>query len=681
MKKITIIVMSIILPFIGISQNIKNDTLDIEEIIIEAGKVPDNLQEIPITASLISAKKIEIQNIDNLTNLSAVVPNLFMPNYGSRLSTPIYIRGIGSKSNASSVGLYVDNIPYFDKGSFNFEFFDIAKIEVLRGPQGTLYGRNTMGGLIKVYTPNPEKNTSGYFKADYGNYNQIKSTLHYNQGISDKFAFLIDGAYAHSDGFFTNIYSGNKADEYDTYSGRIKMVYKFSEKLKANLSVNYEKNEQLGWPYAVYDLETQTTTDVNYDSISSYNRDLFSAGLNLEYNANLFDVSFSGSYQNLADIMTIDQDFTTASKYFITQDRDDNSFVQELNIKSKKDSKIKWLAGLFAFEYLTDKKVTVDYIQYHMSLFKTYDQPNFGGALYGQVSYPLKDFVLIAGIRADYEKSDFTYSYDRDVAGNVSEVDDIDDDLTFTEILPKVSLSYIPNKNITTFASFTKGYKTGGFNTTIEEGIVSYKPEESYNYELGLKTSFFNNKLIANFSAFYIDWQNQQLYQTVPSETGRYIDNAGKSKSTGFEFETRISPFKNFSFWAGMGYNEVKFVEYNYKDVDYKDNYLAYIPKYTVSVGTNYKIDLKNKYLENIFLSVNYQHIGKLYWNIANDAYQENYGLLNGKVSFNLKRFSIGAWAKNILDTEYNTYYFSMGNQFAQKGAPAQFGGFIRINF
>ncbi len=694
MKKL-LIVLAIMLPFIGASQDFhinEDDTLNIDEIIIQAGKVTDKLQEIPITTSFLSAKKIEIQSINDLTDLSAIVPNLFMPNYGSRLTTPIYIRGIGARINAPSVGLYVDNVPYFDKGSFNFEFFDIKKIEVLRGPQGTLYGRNAMGGLIKIYTPEPTKGTSGYLKAEYGNYNQIKSVLHFNQGIGDKFAFLIDGAYAHKDGFFTNLHTGNQADEIDTYSGRIKMSFKPTKNFKANLSLNYEQNDQLGYPYAIYDIDTQIASDVNYDSESSYNRELFSTGLNLEYNAKLFDVSFSSSFQNLVDAQKIDQDFTDASLFFVTQDRDEKTFVEEFNIKSKQNSKIKWLAGIFAFKHLTDKTVIVDYLEdavvpYHlpgvMTKIKTYDQPNMGAAIYGQASFPIKKFVFTAGIRADYESSDFLHNYDLEFNGTVSDKDDIDENLTFSEVLPKLSISYLPTENITAFASFTKGYKVGGFNTTIEDSVpVSYEPEESYNYELGLKSSFLNNKLIANFSVFYIDWKNQQLYQTVPSGTGSYTDNAGQSESMGFEFETRIFPIKNLDIFANIGYNEVKFVEYTYKDYDYSGNYLAYIPKYTVSAGGNYKINLNNDFAKGVLLSINYKHFGKLFWDTKNEAYQENYGLLNAKVSFIFKHFDLGLWAQNILDADYNSFYFTaLGNSYVQLGTPAQFGASVKIRF
>ena len=690
-----LIILAILLPFIGAAQESQinqDDTLFIDEIIIQAGKVTDKLQEIPITTSFLSSENIEIQSIDGLTDLSAVIPNLFMPDYGSRLTTPIFIRGIGARINAPSVGLYVDNIPYFDKGTFNFEFFDIDKIEVLRGPQGTLYGRNTMGGLIKVYTPNPTRGTSGYLKTEYGNYNQIKSVLHFNQGIGDKFAFLVDGAYAHKDGFFTNIHTGNQADELNTYSGRIKMAFKPTKNFKANLSLNYEQNDQLGYPYAIYDIDTQTADDVNYDSESSYNRELFSTGLNLEYNAKLFDVTFSSSFQNLVDAQKIDQDFTAASLFYVTQDRIEKSFTEELNIFSKPDSKIKWLAGVFAFKHLTDKEVNVDYLEdaiipYHlpglMSKIKTYDQPNQGAAIYGQAGIPFKKFILTAGLRVDYESSDFLYNYDLEFNGTISDIDDIDESLSFNEILPKISIGYLPNENITAFASLTKGYKTGGFNTTIEDSVpVSYDPEQSYNYELGIKSSYFNNKLIANFSVFYIDWDNQQLYQTVPSGTGSYTDNAGVSESKGFEFETKVFPVKNIDVWAGIGYNEVKFVEYIYKDVDYSGNYLAYIPKYTVSAGGNYKIDFNNNFAKGMTLSVNYKHFGKLYWNIDNDAFQDSYGLLNGKVSFTFKHFDLGLWAENILNADYNSFYFTaLGNSYVQLGTPAQFGASVKIKF
>ncbi|MCP4551259.1 MAG: TonB-dependent receptor plug domain-containing protein, partial [Bacteroidetes bacterium] len=277
--------------------------IDLQEVTVQAEKLTTKIQETPIAVSLIPAKKIEQENINTMADLSARIPNFFVLDYGSKQSSAVFSRGMGLRRDAQpSVGLYVDNIPYFDKGSFNFDFLDIEKIEILRGPQGTLYGRNTMGGLIKIYTQDPKALVGGYIKSEYGNYNQSKTILHINQPLSPKFYSVFNAGYSHGDGFFTNETLNKKADAYNTYSGRLKLAYRPNNDFKATFSVDFERNNQLGYAYAVYDTDTQKANDINYNKESAYDRDQLSIGLNLEYIGNWFVFNSATGYQNMDDI-------------------------------------------------------------------------------------------------------------------------------------------------------------------------------------------------------------------------------------------------------------------------------------------------------------------------------------------------------------------------------------------
>ena len=365
-KYITLILI-LILPIFAFSQV---DTVyrrvprivDLEVVTIQAEKVTTKLQETPIAVSMIAAKTIDQENINTMADLSARIPNFFVLDYGSKMSPPVYSRGMGLRRDVQpSVGLYVDNIPYFEKGSFNFEFLDIDKIEVLRGPQGTLYGRNTMGGLIKVYTQDPKGLFGGYIKTDYGSYNQSKTSLHINQPISSKFYSVFNAAYAHGDGFFTNHFTNKKADAYNTYAGRFKLTYRPNNDFKATFSVDFERNNQLGYPYAIYNTDTQKADDINYNRESAYDRDQLSVGLNIEQIGNWFVFNSSTGYQYMDDKFFIDQDFSPADMYFIDQNRKHHTLYQELNIHSKPEAKITWLFGSMYFKQFTDKGVDVTY--------------------------------------------------------------------------------------------------------------------------------------------------------------------------------------------------------------------------------------------------------------------------------------------------------------------------------
>ncbi len=694
MKTQSIIFLSIILfPLLGISQNnvISNDTLTIQEVVIKAAKTGNTLEKMPASVSILQKRNINVQQINNLPELSARVPNLFMPEHGSRLTSSIYIRGIGSRIGTPSVGLYVDNIPYFEKGSFNFEFYNVSKIEVLRGPQGTLYGRNTLGGLIKIYTDELSDKQTVSLNTEYGNYNQLKGVLHYNQPLGDKFSLTTDAVYSHNDGFFINSYTDKTADKLNTYSGRIKFSYHPNNRLKMQLTAMYEQNNQLGYPYAIYDKENQTASDVNYNRESSYQRGLLSTGFYAEYKSEKYVFSSATGFQYLNDDQQIDQDFTPASLVFVEQSRNHNTLTQEFTFHSTDKTKLKWVAGMFGFLQQADKNVRVDYGEdavtvFHlpaiMSKYKTYNQPTNGLAGYGQLGIPFGRFEATVGARVDYESSGLTYSYDLEINDNLTHKEDFDNTLRFSQFLPKFTFSYQPVHNLNTYVSIAKGYKAGGFNSTFEaEEDQTYNPESSINYEFGLKSNWLNRRLIANVSLFYIDWKNQQVYQTVPSGHGAMIKNAGHSYSKGAELELKALPVYNWQVWVGAGYTKAKYLDY-VRDSSrvYTGNYLPYVPNYTLNAGTNYSLRIRESWLKQISVNVNYQYFGKIYWNDDNSAWQKAYGLLNGRISFMTGNIDFGIWGKNILNTQYNAYYFSaLGHDYVELGKPIQFGIFLNL--
>ncbi len=695
MKKTYIIILFSIFSYIQIkAQSPTQDTIkqkNIKEVVVNASKTDLLQKNAPMLVSIINSKTIASEKINDIGDLNARVPNLFMQKHGTRLTSPIYIRGIGSRINSPAIGLYVDGIPYFELGSFNFEMYDIKKIEVLRGPQGTLYGRNTMGGLINIITAQPDEKTQAYAYFLYGNYNTMKTVLHYNQPIGKKLIMLIDAEHSQSNGFFKNTYLNSPADANSNCSGRLKLQYKANKRLQTNFVLNYDISKNSGYPYALYDTTNQSISNIAYDQVSSYSRQMLSAGLKIKYTAKNFVLQNATSYQNLADTQKIDQDFTPKNLLFVNQNRTHKSFVNEFSIKSKNNAKIKWIAGIFAFKNIKNKQVDVYYNQDAVVLFhlpstmikyKTYKQPVEGSAVYGQVSLPLDKFTLTAGIRGDYEKDNLNYSYTLHMLKADLIQPNVDTFNTYFEILPKLNLSYRLNNNVFFYTSFTKGYKAGGFNSTFErKEDISFNPEYSYNYEAGIKSSLLNNSLFINASAFYIDWLNQQVYQPVPSGHGAMLKNAGHSMSKGLELEIRTIPVKNLQAWFYGGYNDVRYLQYKKDDkTDYSGNKIPYIPLYTSDLGLSYNINFNSKFFQKLTLTADYQMIGKFYWNDANTAYQKPYSLLNANIALKTKHFIFGVAGKNLLNTNYNAFYFEeLGNSYAQKGFPMQISSFIKI--
>lgn len=341
--------------------------VDIEEVVVIATpKENRKLRELPTATTLLSQQDMQANQVQSVKNLTSIVPNLFIPDYGSRLVTSVYIRGIGSRINTPAVGIYVDNIPYIDKSAFDFNYSDIERIDILRGPQGTLYGRNTMGGLIKIHTKSPFTYQGTDVFISGATYNDYKTAVTHYHRISNQFAFSTGFFYNHSGGFFKNTFNDKRIDKGDQAGGRFRAIYMPKDNLKLDFTVNYEYNNQGGYPYEYTGMVKGTEDRPEYIGKISYNRDcgykrnLINSGLNLEYQAENFILSSVTGYQFLDDQMDLDQDFTEQDIYTIMQKQKSNTITQEVVLKSHPNRRWQWTTGASGFyqRLRTDAPVT-----------------------------------------------------------------------------------------------------------------------------------------------------------------------------------------------------------------------------------------------------------------------------------------------------------------------------------
>lgn len=340
-------------------------TIDIDDIVIIARPKENRLlRELPTAGTQLTQQDMRAKQVTGIKSLTAVVPNLFIPDYGSNLTTAVYIRGIGSRINTPAVGLYVDNIPYIDKSAFDFNYADIEQIEVLRGPQSMLYGRNTMGGLIKVQTKSPFTYQGTDVRMGAATYGDAHTSVTHYHRISPRFAFSAGGFYEHAGGFFKNSFKNNeRIDRGNSGGGRLHSMFLPTPNLKIDLNLSYEYTKQGAYPYYYLGAKmTDTDTDDNanaddanylnriaYNDESSYRRHLGNAGLNIEYQATHFIASFITGYQHLNDRMAMDQDFTPRDIFTLQQMQRSNTLSEEIILKSKPDRRWQWTTGAFGF--------------------------------------------------------------------------------------------------------------------------------------------------------------------------------------------------------------------------------------------------------------------------------------------------------------------------------------------
>ena len=662
------------------------DDIELKEVVVQASRTQTKLKEMPASVSVIPSGALEANEIHTLNQVTAFVPNFFMPDYGSKLTSPVYIRGIGSRINAPSVGLYVDQVPYFEKAAFDFDFFDVQKIEVLRGPQGTLFGRNSMGGLINITTKSPLDYQGTHVHFSAGNYGLYKVNAGHYEKISDQLGYSISANYLHQDGFHTNTFLNQQVDGLDSYGLQMKVQYLISARWSLDFSSNVDQSTQGGYPYALYNKDTQTDGLINYNQASGYDRYLISNALKLKYDALSWEMNNTLSYQFLDDNQQIDQDFGPDSTFFAGQLQKQHNFANELIFQSKSNNRYSWLTGVFAFLQDAENVVNVDSYKAFLKYSKTYTPRTTGAALFHQSSYKvLPSLTLTAGIRFDYEQSEMEYAYHGiEAEVNHTPIDTVFPVLKDNVVLPKLAIAYELSRNANVYASYSTGYKPGGFNSTFERPEhLMFKKEISYNFEVGVKAQVLNY-FFADCAIFYTNLENQQIYRTVPSGRGSYLDNSGLSNNKGVEITIQNNAYYGFEGMVAYGFTHSEILEYVLSEtVNYNNHFTPYIPRHTFALqGTqNIKIE-QNKWIDNIKLNVLYSQTGELYWNLSNSLKEASYGILNARISLIRKNLQLDFWGKNLTNTQYHAFMFESGpNAYAQPGKPLQIGVNLSLKF
>lgn len=719
-----------------------SDTIYLQEVNVSVIKQDANLRDVGVASTIVDRKEIERMNVVSLKTVSDLVPNFYIPDYGSRITSSIYVRGIGARMDQPAVGLIVDNVPILNKDAYDFDIADIAHVEMLRGPQSTLYGRNTMGGLINISTLSPLRYQGVRVLGEYGSGNSWKASVSWYHKLGNNIGLSVSGQYQSTDGFYNNEYNGEKCDWENMASGRMKFEWRISKRVSLFNTFSLSHLQQGGYPY-----EYLPTHTISYNDTCFYKRLNISDGLTIRWLHDKFTFSSISSLQYIDDNMTLDQDFQPLDYFTLTQAKKEWGLTQDFVFRSLSLGKYKWLAGAFLFYKDLNMNAPVTFKDYGINqlieknrnnanpdypiywnertfpLNSDFETKTYGLALYHESRLDLDEWHFTAGIRLDYENvrlnyhsycnTGYTvYKYDqiadeydfyRNTDINIDEKGDLDK--SFIELLPKLSIVYdLPIENSANiYASVTKGYKSGGFNTQMfsdflqqrlmrmmgigaaydVEDIVGYDPEESWNYELGAHLECAGGKVRTDLSLFYIDCRNQQL--TVFPEgttTGRIMTNAGKTRSFGAEMSMTYSPINSLAFNLSYGYTNAKFREYNNGKTDFSGKYIPYAPCHTLFLSTVYDLKVNSSWLDNIEFDANLRGTGEIYWNEENTVKQPFYAILGASVTFMKSNCSLQLWGQNLTNTKYTTFYFvSMKNEFVQRAKPIRLGVTVRFNF
>lgn len=793
MKKIIFLglIQAIFVPAMAeIEQNDTSRVLDLDEVVVVSQpKEQVRLRLQPLSSSVFGSEQIQQLNVRDLSQLSQFVPSFVMPQYGSRLTSSMYVRGIGSRINNPAVGVYYDNIPLMSKAAFNNHFYMLDRVDILRGPQGTLYGQNTEGGLVRIYSKNPMnyQGTDVQLGIGTGLYSNVEVAHHHRP--SEKLAFTVAGFYSGLKGFINNQNFDEKNDKSNEAGAKVRLIYQPSTRLKFDWTADYQYVNQNGFgygefhpfdylpePYSSTFLPSdETVQDPATTIMNSYKRNMLNTGLNISYELPKLLFTSTTSYQFLQDKMLMDQDYMTPDFLQLEQRQKMNAVTQEFVLRSRNNSALNtqhstfsWnhASGLFAsYQWLrTDAPVSfgdaitapIGYaisnamknamiqsmiaqgmpeavaratvermgitMSAEMAVPEVFHTPQMTFAAFHESNFMLADRLkLTLGLRLNYDKVKIDYdalAYMNMTGGTAerqatyhltSHVID-SRSKSFTQLLPKFGLTYTLDDNgNNVYALVSKGYRSGGYNIQMFSDIlqtdlnenqqkamrgdydvphtaedyaaieqtISYKPEESWNYEVGTHLNLFDGKIHADIALYYMQVRNQQLSIMEPnSNYGRMMVNAGKSHSCGAEITLRGKAFENALDWgATYAFTNAKFDEYD----NYKDNFVPFIPRHTMSAMADYHIG-------NFTIGANLAGQGKTWWDEANTFSQKFYATLGAHADYDFGPVIVSLWARNITDTKFNTFAIQSSaaggtRYFAQRATPFHAGIDLRMHF
>lgn len=676
-------------PFVQLqAEEITSTEYQIEEIVVTAEKKSAGIQEVPMSISAFSDMHLNDSGVVELSEIARFSPNVYMKR------NSFVIRGVsqyyGSKN--STVGIYQDGVSLPFDGLNNFELFDIERIEILKGPQGTLYGKNSEAGVINIITKQPGNEVSGKIYGEYGWYDtEFGSSPSYVIGgsvttpiIKDVFSMRLSGKWKDDGGWVKNEYNGDEDAGKDTiFNGRLNLRWTPQPRWDIAFLAD-AMHDDYGCGYFRYITGTlnEGRHKISYDGPCTGNRDGNGQTLRVKYAGDRFNVLSITGRRHSKDVMDYDFDMTSIASWASeTSVADESTTVsQEIRISSvESNNPFQWLTGVYVFD--EDIQIYQDKIFQAGTTVRNTDVDNFGYAFFGQGTYTFIDRLhLTTGLRYDF--TDFKGEQEL-TSGDTLTI--FGKDFDNSELLPKASVSFDFSDNIMGYTSVAKGYLVGGYNYKWATNVdnLTYDPEYSLNYEIGIKSSWFDNRIIANISAFYIKMEDKQVAEwdtTSGSVSVKEIRNASNAHSKGLEFSLQARPpVRGVDLFAGLGVIEAEIddwisTEYDSAtgssyQYDYTGNRLPNVPNYTYNLGAQYR------HMSGFFCRVDWLGTGSVYSDSKNTAKENGYQIFNLRLGFESENYDIHLWCKNLFDEEYlQVRLASSGDHQGLDGAPRMVG-------
>ncbi len=682
-------------------------TVRADDIVVTAERREGSLQDTPISLSVVGGGDLEAANVQDLQDIGGSVPGLVISSTGTHGHHPFSIRGISPATIGTTiddpVGIYIDGVYVGRAPGVMTDLFYIDRIEVLRGPQGTLYGRNTSAGAVNVYHKRPGTELAGEAKASWTSEDDIRAKAAIGGPLAgEDVRGALAVAYTNQRGYGVNLFDGSRTNSQEAFNvyGTIEVAP--SDTLTLIMRADYTdqytidglKRISSGSPPV---LDIGNPDEFNYNDPSFV--DLKVGGISLTSTADLGAVTletvtayrfFSLDGAVDSDGLAVDSMGNPGSQFNNVNDQEQHQFSQEIRLISNSTGPFNWQIGLYGYHESGERTIVVTNFNSGGSLHRYSDTEARSAAVFGAVDYEISPgLTLSGGLRYSYEKKHITKEHDSvDFRSNpprppFARMPLSDFSESWSALTPKVSLLYEANDDVSFYLSASNGFKSGGFSD-VGSG-PPFGQEEVWSYEGGVKTFLFDRRLSANLGVFYTDYKGLQVNVSIAPSVFAIL-NAADATLKGVELEMVAYPFENFQITASGAYLDATYDNFlGLGNEQLGGNRLNRAPKWTGYLAAEYSIPVSDTG-GNITLRGSIAYQGSTFFTETNlEAYSaEAWEDVGGRISYTSydESWSIAAFGKNLTDDRHVTNVIPLGGQaVAGFNRPREFGVELGFKF
>jgi iron complex outermembrane receptor protein len=684
--------------------------LSLKPIIVTAQRREQDIQNVPGSITAMNTEELTNRGIDRVIDLQNSIPNFFLGEDTFQWATYSSIRGIAGASRAPGVekraNYYIDDVYIGRSIAVNQDLFDLERLELLKGPQGTLFGKNTVSGAINITTKRPVNKWEGAIRVEGGNLNYLNSQLVLNAPLMDnKLSARFAGKIMRRDGYVTNLYNNKDMNGQNVIYGRFQIRYLPTQNLDIILSIDAlrDRRDRRTFVMALDGVGFDVAPDpreISHDLNEFEHRDIFGSSLNMLYQFdNKYCLRSITAYRKVKNWGNWDEDLSPQPFYVGINESEDSHFTQEIILTSPLFRNYNFVAGLFYFYQNSDQTFGLDGAPeaFPGNLFLLSYGPVKTHSIAGYFHnnfYLNSTLLLSGGLRYTYEYKTLNWSQfnDSDSGAFYVNIENYTDTYSKGVFSPQIGLQFQLQEHLMFYGKTTWGYKSGGFgnHTVASLEHLKLKPEYVVSFEGGIKFTTFNDRLSFNTAAFISKfddyqtevWQINSLELLLPVYT-----NAAKVTSKGFEMELNAIPTNNLTLMASFGYVDARYDEFNSDDPDqdYTGNRLELAPETEYSLSVEYHMPII--YFGTFSIRADYIRKDEYYVDASNapDFHVPGYELIDAKIGYESYTGSFGVyiWGKNLTDNLYMLVRSQtpVGINCAWYAMPRTFGIGLTYNF